>query len=388
MNDPKKFHTGRIAIIALTHMVHDTYSAFLAPILPLLIAKFSMSYTLAGFLSVAQRIPSILNPFVGLAADRMNPRWFVVLSPAITAITMSLLGVAPHYAFVVMLLLIMGVSASMFHVPTPVMVRKDSGNKVGRGMSIYMLGGELARSLGPLTILGAVSLWGLEGSWRVLPVGILTSIVLHFVLDNTPMPRSTKHKKAVDSFRDLKRYRNFFLIVIGMSLFRTLLLGSLTFYLPTYLTSKGSSMWIAGMSLSILQFAGAAGTLFCGSISDFIGRKKMLMILSVITPILTWAFILFNGALTIPLLIILGFSLFSYNPVLLAMVQELDSDDPAFLNSIYMGLMFIVSSISVLTIGKLADMIGLEAAYRIAASVGFLTIPFIFMLKNDKAQDV
>ncbi len=381
------FETGRLFIIALAHLVHDTYSAFLAPLLPLLIDKLGMSYTLAGSLSVAQRIPSILNPIAGILADRFNARWFVVISPGLTAVAMSLLGIAPHYIFLVILLVIMGVSATLFHVPTPVMIRRLSANKVGRGMSIYMLGGELARALGPITILGAVSLWGLEGSWRLIPFGIMTSVVLHFILDDAPAGKAAHHDNSTAaSFRSLGDHRNFFFIITAMTFFRTMLLGSLTFYLPTYLTSKGATMWVAGMSLSIIQSAGAVGTLCCGSISDNLGRKNMLLILSVVTPLFMWAFILYGGVMTVPLLLILGFSLFSYNPVLLAMVQELETDFPAFLNSIYMGMIFLVSSLSVLTVGRLADSIGLDLAYRIAASVGFLTIPFILMLKDDKKK--
>ena len=62
----------------------------------------------------------------------------------------------------------------------PVMMKKISGDSVGKGMSFFMLGGEIARTTAPLIIVGTVSLWGLQGTYRLIPFGILASIILFF----------------------------------------------------------------------------------------------------------------------------------------------------------------------------------------------------------------
>ena len=51
-------------------------------------------------------------------------------------------------------------------------------------MSFYMIGGEIARTLGPLIILGAISIWGLEGSIKLLPFAILASVIIYIKLKN------------------------------------------------------------------------------------------------------------------------------------------------------------------------------------------------------------
>lgn len=43
-----KFHTPSVLLVSIAHMVHDTYPAFLAPLLPLLHVKLGLSYTMAG----------------------------------------------------------------------------------------------------------------------------------------------------------------------------------------------------------------------------------------------------------------------------------------------------------------------------------------------------
>ena len=90
-----EFKTGRIIVLSVSHFIHDVYSSFLAPLLPLLIEKLSMSLTQAGLLSTIMQLPHLANPYIGVLADRVSVRYFVILAPALTAIPMSLIGVAP-----------------------------------------------------------------------------------------------------------------------------------------------------------------------------------------------------------------------------------------------------------------------------------------------------
>ena len=108
-------------------------------------------------------------------AEKMRMRYLIIISPALTGIAMSLIGVAPGYISCRFLLFVSGISSTLFHIPTPVMIRKISGKTIGRGMSYYMLGGELARTAGPMIIFGIISLWGIEGTYRMMPFGLIAS---------------------------------------------------------------------------------------------------------------------------------------------------------------------------------------------------------------------
>jgi FSR family fosmidomycin resistance protein-like MFS transporter len=86
MEKSSKFQSARVVLISFGHLVHDTYTSFLSPLLPLLIEKFSLSYSMAGLLGLIQRLPNLVNPFLGLLADKMGMRWLVILSPSLTAV--------------------------------------------------------------------------------------------------------------------------------------------------------------------------------------------------------------------------------------------------------------------------------------------------------------
>lgn len=380
----KKFQLGNVIIISITHLVHDIYSSFLAPILPLLISKFQLSLSLAGFLSVIGRLPSLLNPLVGILADRISVRYFIIISPSITAVSMSLLGAAPSYVLLAILCFIMGVSATLFHVPAPVMIKHVAGDRVGKGMSFYMLGGELARTIGPMVILGAVSLWELEGSYRLIPFGIMASLVLYLRVRNIKISEDFKKKEAKTRLnKTLTMYLPFFIILAGITLSRSFMRGALTSFLPTYLNlEKGKDLWISGISLSIIQLAGAAGTFLAGSLSDKIGRKTTLLIICIASPVFMVFFLIVEGILVIPLLVLLGFSLTAATPVLLALVQDLDSDRPAFMNSILMTINFFLAAVGIMVVGLMGDWLGLENTYRVSVVLALAAIPFILKLKS------
>ncbi|NQT65143.1 MAG: MFS transporter, partial [FCB group bacterium] len=126
MKSKKKFQFGNVLTVSFAHLSHDIYSSFLAPLLPLLISKLDISLSMAGFLDVTRKLPSLFNPLVGLIADRVCVRYFIIITPAITGIAMSLLGVAPSYPILLILLFIAGISNTLFHVPSPVMIKHVS----------------------------------------------------------------------------------------------------------------------------------------------------------------------------------------------------------------------------------------------------------------------
>jgi len=377
----KKFQTGSVTTISIAHLLHDTFSAFLAPLLPLLIEKLGISYTMAGALSVVNRVPMLINPFLGILADRIQMRFLVIFTPLATAVTASLMGAAPNITFLAMLIFVMGLSAALFHVPSPVMIRKVSGDYVGRGMSFYMFGGEVARALGPLVILGAVSAWGLENTWYLIPVAAGFTLYLYYALKDIKISEEFKEKKEETHVSiTLKKHMPFFLMLSGLLAFRTLLKSAVTAFLPTYLTDQGETVWFGGIALVVLEVAGAGGTILAGTLSDKIGRKTTLIVASVLSPVIFWFFVHAGPAMQFPMLMILGFFLFASGPVLLAMVQDLGSERPAFVNGIYMTINFFFSSLTVMLVGFMGDRIGLFRAYEIIAVISLFTIPFAVLI--------
>jgi len=377
MNNTKQ--KNQVLTISFAHLAHDTYSAFLAPILPLLIEKLGMTLVMSAFLDIARKLPSLLNPFFGLLAERTDARYFVIISPALTALSMSLLGWADSYALLVVLLITSGISSTLFHIPSPGIIKASSGGNIGRGMSYYMVGGELARTVGPLLITGAVSLWGLEGTWRLMPFGFVASLILYYRLKDFKFTQNkfTKKSEKGDAMKEVKRFLPLFSVMGGFMFFQSAMKMATTLYLAVYLTQNGFSIWYASIALSVLQFFGVIGTFLSGNISDKIGRQKTLVIMSSGAAITMSLFIWSSNIYVMfTLLAFLGIFMFANGPVMLSIIHEIDTKMPTFINSVYMSINFSISSIVVLAMGFFGDKVGLDITYTIASVLAFFAIPF------------
>ena len=373
------FQTGKILALSVAHFVHDVYSSFLAPLLPLLIEKLSMSLTQAGFLSTVMQIPALLNPYIGVLADRISVRYFVILAPAMTSVPMSLIGMAPSYGVLLILLFITGISVSMFHVPAPVMVADLSAARKGRGMSFFMTGGELARTVGPLVAVAAVSLFGLEDFYPVMIFGLLSSVWLYFKFRRIPVKQMSSNRKLsiLQTWRNL---RHVLLPLTAILVTRGFMHASMTAFLPTYIKMETGNLWLAGIALTLFEAAGVAGVLTAGSYSDWMGRRKTLLVSLLGAPLCLFLFTLTGGWLRVAALLVVGFTLLSTTPVMLALVQENARHSPAAANGLFMMISFIARSAVVVVVGFIADRIGLNATYLISAAMGLIGIPFVFML--------
>ena len=68
------FQTRRALVITAGHAAHDTYSAFLPPLLPVFIDKLALAKAEAGLLTVFLQGPSLLQPLIGHLGDRFDLR--------------------------------------------------------------------------------------------------------------------------------------------------------------------------------------------------------------------------------------------------------------------------------------------------------------------------
>ena len=376
-----RFHTQGVVAVSIGHFLHDVYSSFLFPLLPLLIEKLSITLTQAGLLSTVMQLPALFNPWIGSLADRISVRWFIVFAPALTAVPMSLIGIAPSFGVLLILMVSAGISVSIFHVPAPVVVASLSANRKGMGMSFFMVGGEAARAVGPMVAVGLVALWGLEGFYPVMVIGFICSGFLFYATRNLPETKASSQKIPLrNTWSDM---RPILLPITGILVARGFMHGCLTSFLPTFIKMNTGNLWLAGAGLTLFETAGVAGVMVAGTMSDRIGRRRMLSFSLLGAPFSMLAFVWLDGPAGYLFLLLTGFTLLSTSPVMMAMIQENASHSPAAANGLYMMISFLARSAVVVIVGMAGDMVGLKSAYVLFATVGFLGLPIVFLLPKD-----
>lgn len=378
---PQKFYTAKVSLVSFSHFVHDLYTSFLSPLLPLIIERLSLTLSQAGLLSTVMQIPALLNPFIGLFADNKGlARWLVILAPTLTALPMSLIAMTPSYGLLLVLVFFAGISVALYHVPAPVLVAQYSGDKKGLGMSFFMTGGELARTVGPMLAVAVVSVLGMGNFHFVLVFALLTSILLYFTLEKDQKKTAIKRNGSlVAAYGEIRHVLN---PLSGILTARSLMHGSMGVFLTVFVEQKTGSLWYGGAALALYEVFGVAGVLSSGTLSDWMGRRRVLFWALVTAPLAILLFVFTTGPLKIVMLLIAGFSVLSTTPVMLALVQETARKSPSAANGLFMMVSFAVRSLAVVIVGAIGDAAGMENMFIISALVGFAALPFLLKLEK------
>jgi FSR family fosmidomycin resistance protein-like MFS transporter len=380
-----RFQTEQVFTVAGGHFVHDGFSAFLPPLLPLIQERLGAGYAGAGSLVILTQLPSLLNPFIGYLADRISLRYFIILAPGITGTLMSLIGLMSNYFMFAILLLAAGLSMAAFHAPAPAMVGRLAGKRVGAGMSIFMASGELGRTVGPVVAVAALGWWGLAGIWRLAFISWAVSAILYWRLHTVSAQPTGSRQSDLRSIAP--QLRLIFGALAGVMVPKMFMVVAITTFLPTFMTDAlGASLWLGAASLTILEGAGVVGALATGTLSDRIGRRGILLILLTLAPILLLAFLYTSGVLSVVLLIGLGLTAISQTPVNMAIVQDNFPQNRAVANGIFMAMNFVIRASAIAIVGAWADRFGLQNAFLWSALVAFLSIPAVFWLPKSSTH--
>ena len=379
-----KFQTLKTLVVSSAHVVHDTYAGFIAPLLPYLIERMALLKVEAGMFLFLYQGASVLQPVIGHLGDKTNLRKYALIMPAITGICLSLLGTAPTYYFALILCLIAGISSASMHSILPALVTKLAGKHVGKGMSFWMVGGEIGIMLGPLLVASVISLFTIKATpWLMIP-GIAVSIILSILLRNMPHHNLNT---SVQTKIPIKQLMAILLPLAGLMFMRSPMRAASEIYLPVYLVEKGVNKFLAGSSVSMLLGFGILGTILGGFLKDKFGFKKVIIGSVVIASSSMVLFSKTSGILQIISLALLGTTSMMILPVGLAFVQENFPNNRSLANGSFLAIIFGLNAVAGIITGFMYDKIGGNSTFFISGLVSFLGIPFIFLLPKESKTD-
>ena len=371
-------------MLASAHMVTDTYNNFLPPLMPLLIQKFNLTLTLAGSLVTIRALASFFTqPVVGYISDRTGMHQFVLFGPLITGIFIGLLGIAPYW-FLALCLILGGIGHSALHPQGASMIGDIGRRRAGFFMSIWMIGGTLGMALGPFIITVVVSMCGLVGTLYTIVLAVIMTV---FLMRFTPAPASGKDLADGYSLRKhlFPRIRPLAVLWV-LSVMRTATGMSFLTFLSVLLTQKGSSLITAGVAVSLFSGGGALGGFVGGILSDYVGRKKVMLASFILSPIVLFIFLNSHGTLSLALLVVSGFFLWGTTPVIIVAAQEIAPESRTLVTSIMMGVGWGVGAVLVTVTGLLGDTVGLEKALQWILILPLVGVALIALGVKDRRE--
>jgi len=379
------FSSRYVGSIALAHGIHDLYSGFLPPLLPILIEKFSLSNLGGGSLTLFFSLPSLLQPVIGAFADRRNLKIMVSLAPFITGVVMTLLGLTASPVIMMVMLVFAGLSSASLHAIGPALNSKHAGKKLGKGMSFWVNAGTLGYALGALLLVSAYDLVGLSGLPILAILGAIASVLIWFGLKGADTSAAASRTQK-STPKDWGNILKIMLPIVFIVATRAMMTAMLSTYFPAFLRERGASTWVSGAGMTLILIAGVFGSQIVGNLSDKFNRIKILAIITIALFSFMMMFLRTDNWLQIPILLLIGFFEIAALPVLMALVQESFSGDRAFINGLFLSINFVGTSLAVPLVGRLADLYNFQTTFQLAAYIlpfGLLGMGWIYRLNKN-----
>ncbi|MEM3589942.1 MAG: MFS transporter [Candidatus Bathyarchaeia archaeon] len=373
-----------MAILFAAHGVHHAYLTLTPLLFPIIRAEFGLSYAqlgimLTGFLyayAALQAPASLLLKFV-------ERRFILGIGMALMAFATMLMGLSASFEALLLCQMLAGIGASTYHPMATSLVSKLSREGRGRAIGIHLSGGNLGTSLGPLIggfLVAAVGWrWGLMLS--AIPGLILGLLIASFKgLGGSPAGEGGARRGIAEILRN----RAVILITAtsALTLFR---FRGISSFAPSYFVEAyGLDVAKAGILASIMFAAGFFSPPLLGHISDRLGRRAIVALISAISALsISLMAARLDAALTIANLIVVGFTIYSSSSPIQALLAEVVAPELMDLCfGVFFTLDFLAGNVAPLLLGFVIDAWGFEPAFHTIAILTALSALTILPIRE------
>ncbi len=358
--------------ISVCHGLNDVVQSLLPAIYPTLKASLGLSFTQIGLITLTyQCTASLLQPVVGLAADRRPAPFSLPAGMVFTLVGLCLVATARTYPALLFGSAFFGIGSSVFHPESSRVARMAAGSRHGLAQSVFQLGGHFGSALSPLTAALVVTAGGQRAvAWySVLPIAgiaILWNVGLWYKRHG--LARLKAHAAAAPRERPTREVLVALAVLLALIFSKYVYLTSITNYYTFYLMDRFHlSVRSAQVHLFVFLASVALGTLFGGVAGDRFGRKYVI-----------WASILgalpFTLALpfvdlfwTTALSVVIGLVIASAFSAIVVYGQELLPGRVGMISGLFFGFSFGMAGTGAAVLGHVADTHGIAFTYRVCS---------------------
>jgi MFS transporter, FSR family, fosmidomycin resistance protein len=356
-----------MAALSGGHLATDLAQGSLPALLPYLVDKFELTYTLAAALVLAATFSSsVIQPAFGLWSDARGALWLLPAGVALAGVGMGAAAVAPAYWVVLLCVLAAGVGVAAYHPEGSKFASYVSGARRASGMSFFSVGGNVGFALGPILAAALILAFGLEGAVLIAVPGVLVAggllLVLRYLADFAPPADLSR-----DGGRAQAERRGLTLLLAVVGLRSVAHMGLFTF-IPLWEKAQGHSAAYGTWVLGGFLIAGAVGTLAGGRLADRFGRRPVLRWSFVAATPLILVYVLVGGPVGIAAVILAGAAVIGTFGVSLVMSQEYMPGRVGMASGLSIGLAIGLGGVAALTLGAVADAVDLRTAVLATAA--------------------
>ncbi len=374
-----------MAALSAGHFATDFANGALPALLPFMVDRFDLSYTLAAALMLASAASSsLIQPLFGAWSDRRGALWLLPSGVALAGIGIALAAAAPSYWLVLLLVVVSGLGVAAYHPEGSKFAAYASGRRRASGMSLFSLGGNVGYALGPTATTPLVLAFGLAGGLLLvvpcLAVAALLVLAVPFLAGFSP-GRGTAASSSVEPDRP-----GALGLLLGVIAFRSVAWFGLVTFVPLWEVSLGHSKAHGSHLLSLMLLAGGLGTLAAGPIADRLGRRPVLIVSMAATGPLILVYVLAGGILGAIALALVGVCVIGTFGVTMVMSQEYLPRRIGMASGLSIGLSIGLGGVAAVGLGAIADTIDLRSAMYAAAAAPLAGLVLAALLPSTRSR--
>jgi MFS transporter, FSR family, fosmidomycin resistance protein len=371
-----------ILALSFSHLLNDMMQSLIPALYPMIKSQYGLSFVQIGLMTTAMQVTSsMLQPIVGLAADRRPQPYSLSVGMGATFIGVLMLAKAGTYPTLLVGSALVGIGSAVFHPEASRVARMASGGRHGLAQSLFQVGGNVGSASGPILAAFIVIPRG-QGSVAWFSSAALLAMTVLFLVGNWyrrehALPRRVRQTGIAPN---LSRRHVVWSLVILLSLVfsKAFYQASLSTYYTFYLISKFHlSVANAQVYLFIFLASVALGTLIGGPVGDRIGRKAVIWgsILGAVpfALMLPYASLFWTPILTV----VIGATMASASSAIIVYAIDLVPGKIGTMAGLFFGLGFGMAGIGAAALGKIADATSIDTVYQICAFlplIGLLTV--------------
>ena len=368
-----------LAAVSASHMLNDVMQSLAPALYPVFSDKLGLSFFQVGLITlVFQTTASLLQPLIGMAADRRPMTALLPAGMAFTLIGLLLLAFANTYPLILLSVAVIGIGSAVFHPEASRVARAASGGRHGFAQSFFQVGGNFGQSIGPLLAAFVVVPFGQHSVLAFTALALIAVILLirasRWHAAHRAAPKRAEAKSAPSHPRPVVVRTLAVLVILLFS--KVLYMASLGSYYTFYLMDAfGVSLQTAQTLLFVFMASVAAGTFLGGPLTDRFGAKAVIW--GSIFGVLPFTIILPHLGLVATVIdtIFIGLIIASAFSAMVVYGQELTPGNVGAVAGLFFGLSFGLGGIGAALLGFLADKTSLAFVYQVCAflpAVGLL----------------
>ena len=368
--------------ISICHLLNDMIQSVIPAMYPMLKDNLGLTFAQIGIITfVFQLASSILQPFIGLYADRHPQPYSLSLGMFFTLAGLLTLAYSSSFTMVLLSVAIIGCGSSVFHPEASRVAQMASGGKKSLAQSIFQVGGNGGSAIGPLLAALIVLPFGQHAAGWFAVAALLAALILVRIgyWYSLMLSQWGKIKRARQmSLPDLtaSKVRSAMAILVVMVFSKYFFNACMTSYFTFFLIDKfGITVQQSQFCLFAYLAAFAAGTLLGGFLGDRYGRKYVILFSIFGAAPFTLA-LPYIGSLpwVIVVATIIGLIIASAFSAIVVYATDLKPDKVGMVAGIFFGLMFGLGGIGSAFFGWLADVTSIDYIFKVSTWLPLLGI--------------